>query len=133
MRFLVPVLALLLLVGLGGCSIERHRLEGGINQVVRVESGDRFFMTLEENPTTGYQWKATCDDDSVDVIIDHQPPERTDLAGAPGRAKVTIRIFRGYDGPSEISFRYQRSWEPKPIKEFTVTLFKRTGDCAFWE
>ena len=132
MRVTVLLLAFLL-AGLLGCRTERHWLEGGFDQVVRVESGDRFFLTLEENGTTGYQWKADCDDDNVDVIIDHKPPERTDLAGAPGQAKVTIRVFRGYDGPSEIHFRYQRSWEEKPIREFTITLFKRTGDCAFWE
>lgn len=132
MRFLLPAFVFLL-TGLLGCSVERHWLKGEVNQVVRVESGDRFFLTLEENATTGYMWKAECDDDSVDVIIDHKPPEQSDRVGAPGQAKVTIRIFRGYDGPSEVRFRYQRSWEAKPIREFTITLFKRTGDCAFWE
>lgn len=132
MRAVFPVVAVLL-VGLLGCSTERHWLKGESSQVVRVESGDRFFLTLEENATTGYQWKADCDDDNVGVMISHRPASQSNLAGAPGQALVTIRIYRGYDGPSEIHFRYQRSWEEKPIKEFTITLFKRTGDCAFWE
>ena len=115
--------------------MERHFIRNpGTSQAIRVESGDRLFMDLEENMTTGYRWDSACDDSDVEVTIRHVPAKGNgDLVGAPGRAEVTIRVHRGYDGPSVVTFFYKRSWEKEPIRKFTITLFKRTGDCAFWE
>ena len=46
--------------------------------------------------------------------------------------EVRIRIHRGYDGPSAVRFFYKSPG--KPIKkEFTITLYRRIGDYAFWE
>ena len=131
-RSVIGALAALTLVG---CSVERHYIKSpGTSQTIRVVSGDRLFMDLEENPTTGYRWQATCNDTDVDVIIEHKPPQAAEgLVGAPGTADVTIRVHRGYDGPSTVTFCYKRPWEAEPIKTFTITLFKRTGDTAFWE
>ena len=115
--------ALIACLALVGCSMERHYLSNpGTSQTVRVESGDRLFMDLDEEADEGYRWRATCNDPDVEVRIVHEP----------GTADVTIRIHRGYDGPSAVTFAYGRGSE-KPTKTFTVTLFKRTGDCAFWE
>jgi len=123
------------LLVLCGCSLGRHDIAcPGVSQTIRVQSGDRFFMDLEENVTTGYRWQATSNDPDVDVIIDHKPAKDSEgRVGVPGRAQVTIRIHRGYDGPSAVTFRYMRPWESAPAREFTITLFKRTGDCAAWE
>ena len=127
--------ALFLALALAGCSMERHTISSpGTSQAIRVESGDRLFMDLEENRTTGYQWTATCNDPDVEVTIEHEAPDPEDgLVGKPGTADVTIRVHRGYDGPSTVTFCYKRPWEAEPIKTFTITLFKRTGDTAFWE
>lgn len=119
-----------------GCDFGRHALPcPGESQVLRVESGDTFFFELEENATTGYQWDWTSDDPDVEIQIRHLPPEEKDarLVGAPSRAAVEMHIHRGYDGPSVITFRYRRPWEKTSAKEFVLTLYKRTGDCAFWE
>ena len=105
-----------------GCSVERHRLSGeGRNQVVRAESGDRFFMDLDESD--GCRWSAKSNDPDVEVILDR----------ADGVAEVTIRIHRGYDGPSAVTFSCRRHGEEIPSRKFAVTLYKRTGDVAFWE
>ena len=120
-RFL-PVLALGV-AWLGGCRIERHLLaDPGQNQVVRVESGDRFYFDLPEEGYGGAQWDFTCDDKDVDVTIDHEK----------GEAAVRIRIHRGYDGPSTVRFVCRRPGR-EPEKSFTVALFKRPGDFACWE
>ena len=111
------------LPALFGCSMERHFISSpGTSQAIRVESGDRFFMDLDEESSSGYRWRATCNDSDVEVRIEHRP----------GTAKVAIRIHRGYDGPSAVVFAYGRAGEA-PTKKFTITLYKRTGDCAFWE
>ena len=113
----------IILPALVGCSMERHFIASpGTNQAIRVESGDRFFMDLDEETSAGYRWRATCTDPDVEVRIEHEP----------GTAGVTIRIHRGYDGPSAVVFTYGRAGEA-PTKKFTITLYKRTGDCAFWE
>ena len=134
-RPLLP-LCLLTVVFLAGCNMVWRRIlpDPEKNQVIRVEKGERLYFDLEENGTTGYQWYCTCTDPDVEVTIDHYAADAKDgLAGAPGRAEVRIRIHRGYDGPSDVTFRYKRSWEKAPIKKFTLSLFRRTGDCAFWE
>ena len=136
-RCLTKGLILLSLVAsLAGCNMVWRRIlpDPEKNQVIRVEKGERIYFDLEENGTTGYQWYYTCTDPDVEVTIDHYAADAKDgLAGAPGRAEVRIRIHRGYDGPSDVTFRYKRSWEKDPIKKFTLSLFRRTGDCAFWE
>ena len=107
----------------------------GKSQVIRVVSGDRLYFDLKENVTTGFAWDCECDDSDVEVTIDHEAADNADgRCGAPGVAKVRIRVHRGYDGPSTLRFVYRRQWEKgAPAREFTITLFKRTGDVAFWE
>ena len=120
---------------LAGCAVERrYSVVPERNQVLHAESGDRFLFDLEENMTTGYSWRATCDDADVDVSIKHVAGATDEgMVGVPGTAEVEIRVHRGYDGPSKIRFLYRRDWESAPIKEFTITLYNRTGDRAFWE
>jgi predicted secreted protein len=131
-RLLLAALAL----GLAGCHLNRRyfAVEPEKNQAVRVQSGDRLYFELEENATTGYSWTATCDDADVSVTIVHKAADARDgLVGAPGKAEVEIRVHRGYDGPSTVSFAYRRPWEKSPVKEFSVALYKRVDDTAFWE
>jgi len=118
-----------------GCSIERHAISSpGTSQAIRVESGDRFYMDLEEDSAAGYKWYGKCADTDVSVIVDHEPGKDGDgQVGALGKAKVTIRVHRGYDGPSTVTFAYRRRGEKVPAKQFVITLFKRTGDVAAWE
>ncbi len=132
---------LLLLFTLTGCQFcDRISLgDAAENQVLRVMSGDRYYLTLEENMTTGYSWHYACDNDDVEVRIDHEGPEETRspdgeiLCGAPGKAEIRIRVLRGFDGPATVRFFYQRPWEKEPVKSFTIGLYKRTGDAAFWK
>ena len=68
-------------------------------------------------------WDFVCDDHDVEVRIAHE--DRV--------AKVEVRIHRGYDGPSAITFSCRRARGGAPSRQFTITLFRRTGDAAFWE
>ena len=125
---------------LAGCQFANwHILNNpGEDQVIRVENGDRYYFDLEENATTGYMWDYSCDNDDVEVTVEHKGPSKPGAdgptkCGAPGRASARIRIHRGFDGPAGVGFFYKRSGEKTPVKEFTVGLFRRTGDVAFWE
>ena len=112
-------------LALAGCSSGRRFLavEPGVSQSLRVASGDRIFFEMEEDAKTDGLWEFVCDDNDVDVEIAHA-----------GRvAKVEIRIHRGYDGPSTVTFSCRRANAVKPSRRFTIALYRRTGDAAFWE
>lgn len=128
------IIALALVLFFCGCQgFDRHVVVNpGKDEVIRVVNGDRFYFDLDENMTTGYSWDYVCDDSDVEVRIDHERAD-SELCGAPGKAKVLIRIHRGFDGPAIVYFRYRRPWENEPIKSFKISLFRRTGDVAFWE
>ena len=127
-------LASLALVFLSGCNMLWRRIlpDPEKNQVVRVEKGERLYFDLEEDVDAGYRWDFTCDDADVEVTMDHEPPEGGNEGRELGTAEVRIRIHRGYDGPSAVHFTYKCAGKPIE-KEFTISLFRRTGDFAFWK
>jgi len=117
------LLALMALTSLAGCNLAMRRTldNPGRNQVVRVESGERLYLHLEE--VDGRQWTASCADSDILVKIDH----------VDGKAEVEVRVHRGYDGPSEVKLCYRRPGERTPAKEFTLALYRRTGDSSVWK
>lgn len=131
---LIFAAALALVCGCEGIGV-RVIGDPGRDEVLRVVSGDRIYFDLEENVAAGYTWDYRCDDPDVEVTIDHVATFASDgRAGATGLAKVRIRIHRGYDGPSNVHFRYRRVGDMgPPAKDFDIGLYKRTGDVAFWE
>ena len=127
-------LALLALVFVSGCNMLWRRIlpDPEKNQVVRVEKGERLYFDLEEDADAGCRWDFTCDDKDVEVTMDHQAPEGGGEGRELGTVNVRIRIHRGYDGPSAVHFFYKCAGKPVE-KEFTISLFRRTGDFAFWK
>ena len=127
-------LVFLSLALLAGCNMVWRRILSNPdkNQVVRVEKGERLYFDLEEDVDAGYRWDFTCDDKDVEVTMDHEPPGGGGRGRELGTAEVRIRIHRGYDGPSAIRFFYKPAGKPIE-KEFTITLYRRIGDYAFWE
>ena len=123
MKFLPALAVLLTLVGVAGCDLGMHWIANPMeDRVIRTSSGDRFYLELDEGGIESRRWSAKCDDPDVGVRIDHQD----------AKAKVEIRIHRGFDGPAAVTFRCrQRSGEAP--RGFTISFYKRTGDVAFWE
>lgn len=116
-------LALTALLALAGCQLGLYRAidNPGKSQVVRVSSGDRIVFDL---PTSrGTIWVARSDDPDVSVTVH---PNGT-------RAEVEIRVHRGYDGPSVLTFRELSDETNEEKNAFTLSFFKQTGDVAFWE
>ena len=65
------------------------------NQVVRVEKGERIYFDLEEDVDAGYRWDFTCDDNDVEVTLDHEPPD----GGDEGRGKREEALDNGQRMP----------------------------------
>ena len=127
-------LAFVALAMLSGCNMVWRRIlpDPEKNQVVRVEKGERLYFDLEEDVDAGYRWDFKCDDSDVEVTLDHEPPSGGGAGRELGTAEVRIRVHRGYDGPTTIRFFYKSRGKPVE-KSFTITLYRRIGDYAFWE
>ncbi|KTD48955.1 secreted protein [Legionella rubrilucens] len=84
---------------------------------LNVASGeDQFKVTLQANPTTGYQWTVQNYDQTLFKLMSSQyvAPE-TKLIGAGGQMVFTFAVNEGVALPksSAMTFRYARPWEPK--------------------
>lgn len=136
MRRLLSLLSLVLLAGsFAGCRIGRYYLtEPVTDQFIEVKSGDRVYVELEENSTTGYQWSATVDDERIELGIEHLPPEANgELYGRAGLARVMIRVHRGFFGPAAVELKYARSWSDEVARTVTIGLYRRPTDVANWK
>ena len=104
----------------------------GTNQFVCTKSGDRFTFQIDE-PSADCRWSAICEDNDVEVRVDRVPSPAGSFKA--GKADVLIRIHRGFDGPSAIKFFCTecKNGKRSKVKEFTISLYKRTGDAALWK
>ena len=96
---------------------------------VEVAVGGSVIVTLESNPTTGFQWElAGITDQAVLEKADQEfvSPEAanngTPLVGAPGKEVWTFKALK--KGESTISMEYSRPWEKDadPAETFTLTV-----------
>lgn len=112
----------LALVAAAGCDCGMHWIsEPERDRVIRVRTGDRYYLTLDERD--GDRWSAKSDDTDATVTLDH----RGDCT-----VKAEMRIRRGFDGPATVTFTCRRR-AGMPPKTFTVSFYKATIDRAFWE
>ena len=110
-----------------GCRLIDRKLvfDAGRNQVIQTESGERFYFSLDERGEGGAVWSAKSDDPDVTVEVKHTHP--------PTEASVSIRVHRGFDGPSTVYFVRKKPGSAKPAGKFAMSFFRRTGDAAVWE
>jgi len=110
-----------------GCDLGRHYIwRPGNNRTFCVESGDRISFRLPENAPEGLMWEGSCPDPDVEVTVDHDYDQES-------KADVCVRVHRGYDGPSDVTLRLLRNGQEVKGRTFTLFLWRRTGDAAFWK
>ena len=92
--------------------------------LVEVEVGQEFTITLESNPTTGYQWQLAkpLDEGILKFIGSEYKAPETELLGAGGKEVWTFKAVNR--GIAEISLKYVRLWEKDvpPAKEQTFAI-----------
>ena len=89
---------------------------------VRLEPGQRLEVTLEGNPSTGYNWTTLRVDPAVLRVVGAElaQPE-TALLGAPG--PVTLCYEWAGPGTTQLELGYLRTWEDEPpLDRFLVTV-----------
>lgn len=94
-------------------------------------NNDNFTITLEENPSTGYQWLYEVKDSTLVTSISNEfiSPE-TVIPGAGGNHSFVFSIKN--DGVTTIQFNLKREWEDAPIETLTLLAYKN-GDTIIVE
>ena len=91
---------------------------------VHAKVGDTVIVTLDANPTTGYEWTFTGGDTFSIEKSEYVPdPNPDQLVGKGGAQVVTLLVTRA--GESDLLGTYARSWEtasPGSVPDATVTI-----------
>ena len=94
--------------------------------MITTKVGEEFNITLDANPTTGYQWQLS--DNFTEGIVklvksEYVAPE-TEMVGAGGKEVGTFKGVR--PGETIIDLEYVRPWEtgiePVVVKSYGVTV-----------
>lgn len=98
--------------------------EPGTEQTVNTKAGENFSVSLESNPTTGYQWEADFESDYVEFLDKQfvEYPQEPDIVGMGGRETFLFQALKS--GETEIKFSYSRPGEEgvAPIDEKVYTI-----------
>jgi inhibitor of cysteine peptidase len=78
---------------------------------ITAEVGQKFSVTLESNPTTGYQWRLArpLDEKHLTLLTNEFVKSKSKLSGAGGQQIWWFRALRA--GKTQIDLEYARSWE----------------------
>ena len=95
-------------------------LDAGDNgRSIEVENGDVFKLSLEGNPTTGFQWDVTAyNAEMLTRIGEPEYNSDSDKLGAGGIYTFTFKALA--EGQSNLELVYHRPWEEGalPIRNF---------------
>jgi inhibitor of cysteine peptidase len=92
-------------------------LDLGVDEIkstgVLIGLGDVLTIRLESNPTTGYSWEASFDEEYVRFMGEDY--QRTSMAiGGGGIVELTFLALK--EGKTMITMRLKRPWEDDTIK-----------------
>ena len=96
------------------------------DKIIETNVGKSFIITLDSNPTTGYQWQIArqMDTGMVELIDSQYIAPKTGLVGAPGHEEWHFKAIK--EGKAIISFEYVRPWEkdelPSQAESFIVII-----------
>lgn len=84
-----------------------------------------FVVSLDANPTTGFQWSVQQFDQSFLTLSQSKyQKSQTHLIGAGGKMQFTFTLNKGksYPDNTKITFQYARAWEKEGGMVKTVTI-----------
>ena len=91
---------------------------------VTIAVGQDLLVTLDSNPTTGYDWQVDTAPDKAVLTIDERvyvpTPVDPDIVGSGGA--TTTRFTAVAAGTTSIVLRYKRSWEDNTPTDDLVTV-----------
>lgn len=123
-KMMIIVTLFVLTLALTACSSNAVKIGADANgQTIELAAGQKLVLSLESNPTTGFDWEVS----EIDEAVIKQSGEsefksESDLLGAGGVRTFTFEAVAA--GTSTLKLVYHRSWEKDipPEQEFTVTI-----------
>ena len=122
-KLILLVMAALLLVT--GCTGVKTYTDSG--KTINIGTNQQFIIALDANPTTGYSWQASYDENMLELVggeSTYEPGEQAE-EGAVGAGGVEYFRFKAVKtGETEITLVYKRPWEDEGIdqKSFTINI-----------
>jgi predicted secreted protein len=93
----------------------------GIRNDFEMEVGDKLYVTLCSNPTTGFEWSYEMSGDAAITEEDHdfEEPE-SDLPGAAGKEMWTFEAIG--KGETVVDMEYSQPWDGGIKEEWTYRI-----------
>jgi inhibitor of cysteine peptidase len=129
-RILIPTLVAVILISaliVCGCIYLIYGKGGAEKINLGPEDNGRAFgirvgaivsIELPENPTTGYIWQYTVNENIVEVIGDNYVAPEDPIPGRGGTRTLKLRVA----GSGEFDMDYVQPWENLPIDHFSVSF-----------
>ena len=117
----VAVTASFLLAGCGG----GVQIYADPAQRINVSANQEFAIVLESNPTTGYAWEASHDENMLKLVESKYEAAKGAEEGLVGTGGVDYFRFKALKaGETEITMTYKRPWEEESAEQqvFTVDI-----------
>jgi len=109
---------------LAAVALLRFPGQGAGTPGITVKPGKQFHITLESNPTTGYQWRMAQPrlEPCVVLVTNQFVRPKARLTGAPGREIWSFKAVQ--PGTTTIELEYVRSWEKgvAPVRKTNVVV-----------
>jgi inhibitor of cysteine peptidase len=90
---------------------------------VDLKTGDMLVITLEGNPTTGYQWEMLPNTDGI-VELQGDPEYKSggNQVGSGGKYSFNVKAVKA--GTTRVDLKYYRSFEADvpPIQTFSIDI-----------
>lgn len=100
--------------------------ESSEGQEIVLSVGDKLELSLDENPTTGFQWQLTAKGEPVcELESDSFLEPSSSLVGRGGEHRWRFKAAR--PGQGEIKLLYRRPWEQEGAAARTYTLYVRVS------
>ena len=122
------VLVLIIAMAMTGCGSPKVTAYTESGKTITTSADQEFTISLQANPTTGYDWKTSSFDTNLISLVkkDYNQDDHTGkpLVGSGGTDFFTFKALKA--GEAKITFIYYRPWEaPKPEDQrqvFTVVI-----------
>ena len=115
----ISILVVSLIAGCGGVEVYADS-----EQVINTTVNQEFIIALDSNPTTGYGWEASYDENMLSLEKEEYNPDAKapGLVGAGGTQYYQFQALKV--GETEITVTYKRSWETEYYEQkvFTVDI-----------
>jgi inhibitor of cysteine peptidase len=119
------IACILLFTLLSGCAgkstVNVNESQNGTS--VDLQTGDMLVITLEGNPTTGYQWEMLPNTDGiVELQGDTDYKSGGNLVGSGGKYSFNVKAVKA--GTTRVDLKYYRFFEADvpPVKTFSLEV-----------